>query len=115
MTKITYEEAIKELDLYKTDPVKRGFFALQRILNLQIDYLNGFDLATKVSGKASEDATFARTQGMWENLPKMITSLNELKVALKINPADEEANKPARRTTPESIAESIGETAGHKN
>ena len=78
------KELQEELDLYKKDPQKRGYFALIRILNQQIDYLGHFDIKSKIGGKASEDATFARTQGIWENLPKMISSLNELKVDLFI-------------------------------
>ncbi len=83
------KELQDELALYKNDPQKRGYFALIRILNQQIDYLADFNIKNKIGGKASEDATFARTQGIWENLPKMISSLNELKVDLKITKEDE--------------------------
>ena len=83
------KELEEELSFYKKDPQKRGYFALIKILNQQIDYLGEFNIKSKIGGKASEDATFARTQGIWENLPKMISSLNELKVELKITKEDE--------------------------
>lgn len=105
------QELLKELEYYKTDPEKRGYFALRRIVNQQIDYLNDFNIKTNVGGKASEDATFARTQTMWEKLPSMITSLTDLKSVLKIRHQDE-AEDLKQRTTPESVASDIGNTAG---
>ncbi len=83
------EELKKKLEAYEKDPQKRGYFGLMRIVNQQIDYLATFNIQSKISGKASEDATFARTQGIWENLPKMISSLNELRIELKITKEDE--------------------------
>jgi hypothetical protein len=83
------KELQEELALYKNDPQKRAYFGLVRILNQQVDYLADFNIRNKIGGKASEDATFARTQSIWENLPKMISSLNELKVELKITKEDE--------------------------
>ncbi len=83
------KELQQELDLYKKDPQKRGYFALIRILNQQVDYLNQFNIKSNIGGKASEDATFARTQGIWEKLPTMISSLNELRTELRITKDDE--------------------------
>ena len=106
------QDLLKELDYYKSDPEKRGYFALRRIVNQQIDYLNDFNIKTNVGGKASEDATFVRTQAMWEKLPVMITSLKELKVQLKITFQDEDIENKRQMTTPESMASTIGNTAG---
>lgn len=83
------EELKKRLDFYEKDPEKRAYFSLVRIVNMQVDYLNSFNIKEKIGGKASEDATFVRTQGIWENLPKMISSLSELKSTLKIKSGDE--------------------------
>lgn len=106
------EDLRKELEYYKKDPEKKAYFALIRIVNQQVDYLNGFNIKEKIGGKASEDATFVRTQGIWENLPKMISSINDLKAVLRISKQDEESENKQHRTSPESIAESIGNTAG---
>jgi|CXWK01.1.fsa_nt_gi hypothetical protein len=106
------EELKKKLEYYEKDPEKRAYFSLVRIVNQQVDYLNGFDIKNNIAGKASEDATFARTQGIWEKLPSMITSLNDLKTVLKIKRQDEEEEFKRQRTTPESVADNIGNVAG---
>lgn len=110
------QEKIKELErqiaMFQNDPEKRAYFALVRIVNQQVDYLNDFNIKSNIGGKASEDATFARTQGIWEKLPSMITSLSDLKAILKIRKTDEDDDLRKRGTTPESIADNIGNTAG---
>ena len=108
----TIEELRYKLDQYEKDPEKRAYFALVRIVNMQVDYLNDFNIKTNIGGKASEDATFARTQGIWENLPKMISSLNDLKAVLKIKKSDEQEIVKNQRTTPESIADVLGDNKG---
>ncbi len=110
------DELKKQLLFYKSDPEKRGYFALVRIVNQQIDYLNDFVVKSYVGGKASEDATFSRTKDMWENLPKMISALSDLKIQLRINKSDEEEDKKVIRiTSPESISDVLGNTAGQIN
>lgn len=111
----TIDELKKKLEQYEKDPEKRAYFALVRIVNMQVDYLNDFNIKSNIGGKASEDATFARTQGIWENLPKMISSLNDLKAILKIKRADEQDESRNQRTSPESIANVLGNTAGQQS
>lgn len=115
MDNITIEEYKKKLEFYENDPEKRAYFALVRIVNQQVDYLNSFNIKSNIGGKASEDATFARTQGIWENLPSMITSLNDLKIVLKIKKQDELEEAKNQRTSPESIANVLGNTAGKQD
>lgn len=105
------EELKAELSMYKNEPEKRAYFSLVRIVNQQVDYLNSFNIKSNIGGKASEDATFARTQGIWEKLPSMITSLNDLKSVLKIKKSEEQEDAK-QRTTPESMANNIGNVAG---
>jgi len=80
----------KENTLFKTDPTKRGYFSLCRLVNSQIDALNAYDLKSSISGKKSEDATFERMQGIWGKLPEMLTSMSSLKRDLRISTKDEE-------------------------
>ena len=101
-----------KLDQYEKDPEKRAYFSLVRIVNQQVDYLNDFNIKSNIGGKASEDATFARTQGIWEKLPSMITSLNDLKSVLKIKRSEEQEELIKNRTSPESIANVLGNIAG---
>ncbi len=110
-----YEEQRKKLDYYEKDPEKKAYFSLVRIVNQQVDYLNDFDIKTNIGGKASEDATFARTQGIWEKLPTMVTSLNDLRSVLKIKKSDEVEEFKNQRTSPESVANALGNTAGQKD
>jgi hypothetical protein len=110
-------ELEEKLTFFEKDASKRGYFALVRIVNQQIDYLNSFVIKSNVGGKASEDATFARTKDMWENLPKMISALSDLKSQLRITSDDEKENDPfgKRITTPETISDVLGNTAGKQD
>jgi len=111
----TVEELKAKLALYEKDPEKRAYFALVRIVNQQVDYLNSFNIKSNIGGKASEDATFARTQGIWEKLPSMITSLNDLKTVLRIKKEDAFEEARITGTTPESISNVLGNTAGQQD
>lgn len=108
MPEPTTEELKKKLSFYEKDPQKRGYFALVRIVNQQIDYLNEFNIKDKVGGKPSEDGTFVRTKDMWENLPKMISSLLDLKTVLRIN-SEEEKVELKKMISPESVAQDLGD------
>lgn|SRR3990167_3581817 len=96
---------------YENEPTNNGYYAVKRIVNQQIKYLQGFVIKDKISGKASEDATYARTKDMWEGLPKMISDLNILKRDLKISTEDEEKDnqKIRKPITPESMAQNLGD------
>src|ERR1700689_3964120 len=94
----------QRLALYENDPQKNGDYVFRRILNQQVEYLKGFTIKDKIQGKASEDATYARSKDMWEGLPKMISDMNTLKKELNIDPKEEEKefNKFLNRTTPKN-------------
>lgn len=111
----TIDELKKKLAYYERDPEKRAYFALVRIVNMQVDCLNEFNVKSNIGGKKSEDATFERTQGIWEKLPSMIASLTDLKSILKIKKQDEVEELQNQRITPESIADGVGELAGKNN
>jgi len=79
----------QKLATYENDPSKSGYFAVKRIVNLQISYLQGFNIKDKIGGKPSEDGTYVRSKDMWESLPDMITKLDALKKTLKIGVEEE--------------------------
>lgn len=79
----------KENRWLRVDSSKRSFFALNRIINQQVDLLNDFDIKENVTGKKSENAQFERTQSIWKELPKLISELNLLRVEMKIDGDDE--------------------------
>lgn len=75
----------KEIRLLKLDASKRAFYALNRIVNQQVDLLNDFDIKSNVEGKKSENAAFERTQSIWKEMPKLVSELNNLRAELKID------------------------------
>ena len=79
----------QKLATYENDVSKSGYFAVKRIVNLQIAYLQNFNIKDKIGGKPSEDGTYARSKDMWESLPDMITKLGALKKTLKIGTEEE--------------------------
>lgn len=108
----TLEQLQKENELLKkenrwlrVDSTKRSFYCQNRIINMQIDLLNDFDLSENIKGKKSENATFERMQSLWKELPKLVSELNNMRSELKIdgddNIEDEEVLLPI---SPEMIA-----------
>lgn len=108
-------ELERENELLKKDPIKRGYFALCRIQNLQVDLLNDFDLKSRISDNKKETLEYERVESIWTKLPTMITNLNLLKTELKISKSDEDNEYRTRNTTPESIANVLGNIAGKKD
>lgn len=99
------ERLRKEIRWLKLDGSKRAFYALNRIVNQQVDLLNDFDIKSTVVGKKSENAEFERTQSIWKEMPKLVSELNNLRAELKIDGekiTDEEVWLP---TSVESMAD----------
>lgn len=97
----------RENTVFRNDPIKKGYFSLRRLVNLQIAALNDYDLKESIRGKKSEDATFERMQGIWQKLPEMLTNMNALKRELRITDKDEEEYTEA---DDKPFIESIAET-----
>ena len=114
---IEYE---KILGIGEHDPMKNAFIIYVKILNQQSDYLQDFKIKEKIDGKKSESAEYDRAMEMIKGLPKMINDVNDLKSVLKLSKEDLAELRPnnpvfAKITTPETMADSIGEHAGVKN
>lgn len=95
------------------DPSRRGYYALNKILYQVIEYLENFNLKSTIGGNPKEDKEYDRAKGLWEGLKAMIMDCRTLKQELNI-PFDEEDReiKKIYGTTPESIADAVGELAG---
>ena len=107
------EKKLTEAEEIIKDPSKRGYYALNRILYQQIKFIENFKLEEEIKADPKSDKIYDRAKGLWENLKTMIMDCRALKQELKIAPDDEEKEmKRMYRTTPESIADSIGNTAG---
>ncbi len=107
------EQQLTEKEKIIKDPSKRGYYALNKILYQQIEYLENFKLKESLEANPKDEKIFERTKGIWEGLKTMIMDCRTLKGELKI-PSDEEEKeiKKIYRTTPESIADAIGNVAG---
>ena len=74
----------QRLQLYEKDAIFRGYFSLNRIVNQQVDILNGFSIKDRIDDSKKESAMYDRVQEIWTKLPAMITNLNVLKTDLNI-------------------------------
>lgn len=102
-----------ELENIVKEHSKRGYYALNKILYQQIVYLENFDLKAEIDGDPKKDKVYDRAKGIWEGLKTMILDCRALKTELKIPFEEEEKEiKKIYRTTPESIADAIGNPAG---
>lgn len=119
---IDYKERCEQyerfLGINGHDPVNNAFFVFVKMLNQQTEYLSNFDLKSHITKADSKDEPqYKRAMDMIDGLPKMITAVNDLRSVLKLSREDIEGIdkvKPlfSRITTPENIADSIGNLAG---
>ena len=116
------EKTIKELqrqlvekDKIIKDPAKRGYYALNKILYQQIEFLEDFNLKDQIGADPKQDKIYDRAKGIWEGLKTMILDCRTLKGELKIpNDEEEKEIKKIYRLTPESISDVLGNTAGQQ-
>jgi len=107
------ESKLSEVEKIIKDPSKRGYYALSRMLYQQIEYLEKFDLKTQIESNPKDDKIYDRAKGLWESMKTMIMDCKTLKQELGISSDEEEKEmKKIYRTTPESIADALGNSAG---
>lgn len=85
----------KELEHYKKifgvgDIATRGYKTAVKILEQQIEFLDGFKIKDKITQAAKDDPLYARAKDMWEGLPKGILELHKLKNELNIEYVEKE-------------------------
>lgn len=96
-------ELEKMLNEYKHDPRKDAYFTYKKILNDQVQFLKTFKIKDEISKTTKEDATYARAQSMWKELPEMIREMGMLTTELKID-EEKESKEKVIPVTPQSIA-----------
>lgn len=107
------EQQLTDKEKIIKDPSKRGYYAFCKILYQQIEYLEDFDLRKEIVQNPKEDKVYDRVKGIWEGLKTMIMDCRALKDELKISSIEEEKEmQKIYRTTPEAIADAIGNKAG---
>jgi hypothetical protein len=108
----------QKLAIYENEDLEReGYFALKGYIKQQVDFIKEFKLKDEISKNPKDEKFYDRVKSIGEGLKGMLTDLNTLKSELKITKEDESKNiqKTKYRTSPESIAASLGNTAGQTN
>jgi len=111
------EQYEKLLGIGDYDPVKNAFIVYVKMLNQQTEFLNDFKISSHIGDTDKDSPKYKRAMEMVDGLPKMITSVDELKSRLKLTKEELRLLQPnapvfAKITTPESVADNIGNTAG---
>jgi phenylacetate-coenzyme A ligase PaaK-like adenylate-forming protein len=109
----------KLLGVGQYDPVKNAFLVYVKMLNQQIEFLNDFNIKSHIADSDKESPKYKRAMDMIDALPKMITSVSDLRSTLKLTKDDiaiiqGDKNIFSKITTPESIANVLGNTAGQQ-
>lgn len=116
----TDAERIKELEtkikLYELNGAARLFYALNKKLNEMADMLNKQSLTT-LDLTDAKDKTFERLKVIWNDASGLATAVQTLgQIAGITNDEMKDIASPKYRiTTPESIADGIGNPAGQRN
>ncbi len=83
--KLKLKEYEARMGIGESDPAKDGYLVLVGILNQQNEYLKTFKITSKIASDEKADMTaYKNAKDLWENLPKMIESVSNLKIALKM-------------------------------
>lgn len=102
--KAKISEYEKRMGIGDFDPAKEGYFVYVGILNQQIEYLRDFKIKSRISSEEkSEMAEYKNAKDLWENLPDMITKVDTLKVALKME--GEQKKSTFKPISPLTVAE----------
>jgi len=110
----------KMLGVGDYDPVKSAFVVYVKMMNQQVDFLNDFNIKSNITESDKDSPKYKRAMEMVDGLPKMITAVNDLRSTLKLTKDDIsqiQGDKAiyAKVTTPESISDVLGNTAGQKD
>lgn len=106
----TLESLKNELEFYKKkfslaehDVAVDGYLAYVNLVRQQVEFLKDFNIKSNIDGKKTETVLYDRAMSMGESLPKMISSMNLLKLELKIE-FDVSKGKPKQiATSPQNI------------
>ena len=88
----------KELEHYRSilgvgeyNPVLNAYKVYVNQLRQRVEYLNDFKLESSISVPEKEAPEYKRAMDLIDSIPKMIVSVNDLQVQLKVtyNPEDE--------------------------
>lgn len=100
----------KELEYYKKkfsaaehNVAIDGYLAYVNLVRQQVDFIKDFKIKENIDGKKTETVLYDRATEMGANLPKMISSMNNLKLELGIEFDEKEGQQKSSATTPQSL------------
>lgn len=111
------KELEERLSLYEKNGGARLFYALNRKMNEMATMLNNQSLTT-LDLTDAKDKTFERLKVVWNDAASIAQAVKALGETAGItNDETIDTNKPVYKkiTTPESMADNIGELAGKRN
>lgn len=79
----------QKLRLYENDGTIGGYYALNRIVNQQTDFLNKFSLDAEIGGDPKLDKKYDRAEKIWDKFGGLIRELDTLRVELKITGSED--------------------------
>ncbi len=106
----TVEALQKELEYYQKkfslgehDVAINGYLSYVNLVRQQVDFIKDFKIKDHIEGKKTETVLYDRAIAMGESLPKMISSMNSLKIELGIEFDENEGQEKRVATSPQSI------------
>lgn len=110
------EELQKKIALYEQNGAAKLFYALNRKMNEMADTLNKSTLST-LDLTDPKDKTFERLKVVWNEAASIATAVDTLGRSAGVtgNEKDDITNPKYQRTTPESVANVLGNTAGQQD
>jgi hypothetical protein len=93
-----------KLRLYEMPSAARAFYVGNKLLNQQIDYLDGFKFKDEITITRKDDKTYDRSMEVYEKLSKNAAALHEL--SLQLGLTKDEKKDTERRPFVDTIAES---------
>lgn len=108
---MTDTEALqKELDYYKKlfgigkyNPATNGYMVLVNQLRQRNEFLDGFKINDKIGNAVKDDPVYARATDLIDSLPKMISSVNSLKLELGIEFNENDGVERPKASSPQSM------------
>lgn len=111
------DEAEKIINLYEQNGAAKLFYALNRKMNEMADRLNNTDLKT-ISLDDPKDKTFDRIKVIWNDAASIATAVKALGETAGITNDEEKDTQESiykKVTTPESMADHVGQLAGQNS
>jgi len=103
----TVESLQKKLDGYEHNGAAKLYYSLNRKMNEMADILNSINLKN-LNLEDPKDKTFERLKVIWNDSSSLSNAVQILGNSIGIT-GDEEKDIRRKRTTPESIADQLGE------